>query len=406
MAEWRFGRGWSNDELTARLARARASVRNFDINEEMTAERGWHRHYSRAIIAREAPGPPEPDGPYERAWPFLERYAFSDPRIVKAHFDAAAPFVGRVMLLEARVLGLHYLGAAVVAMLRNARDATRAEHGFRYDTLDCHFERGSEWFIVGKDIHTGDITFTIHAVWRRGQLPNFWSRIGFTILAPRYQRAWHRLAHLRLRALLGSVDLEPLPRGARLVHQGPPLNVARVQETADGPAPEPITTEDNTLSSRTGGFMKEWLLAYGIGAVCGSRSLLVPALLANTSAGPWPLAGPLATAARSAGGRALMAAMATAELLADKSVRIPARTDALPLGARVTTGALSALACARPSQRVPAAVAGAIGALTGAYLFFHLRRLATARLGVPAIMAGAAEDALAIGVGTALMRCR
>ena len=246
MAEWRFGRGWRDDELAVRLAQAQASERNFDLNEEMTAERGWSRHYSSAIIAREAPGPPEPGGPFERARPLLERYAFSDPRIVKAHYDAAAPFLGRVMLLEAQVWGLHYLGAAIVSMLRDDRDATRSEHGFRYDTLASHFERGSEWFVVTKDHPSGDVTFTVHAVWQRGALPNFWSRIGFHLLAPRYQRAWHRLAHLRMRAFLGSVNLEPLPRGARLVHQGPALPVAPVQQTASGPPPAPITDEDET----------------------------------------------------------------------------------------------------------------------------------------------------------------
>ena len=246
MAEWRFGRGWTDEELIVRLQRARASGRNFDVTEEMTPERGWSRHYSKAVIAREAQGPPQPGGAFDRTRPLIERYAFSDPRIVKAHYDAAAPFLGRVMLLEAQVLGLHYLGATVVSVLRDDREATQSVHGFRYDTLAGHFERGSEWFLVTKDHPSGDVTFTIHAAWRRGELPNFWSRIGFRLLAQRYQRAWHRLAHLRLRAMLGSVDLEPLPRGARLVHQGPPVPVAPVQETASGSPPEPITTEDET----------------------------------------------------------------------------------------------------------------------------------------------------------------
>lgn len=250
MAEWRLGRGWSNDELDARLERARGLERNFNAAGGMTAEHGWNRHFSRAVIAREGPGPPEPDGPFERARPLLEGYAFSDPRIVKAHFDAAEPFLGRVMLLEARALGLHYLGAAVVAMLRDERNDARSEHGFRYDTLATHFERGREWFVVGKDHATGDVTFTIDAVWRLGDLPNLWSAIGFRLLVPRYQRAWHRLAHLRMRAMLGSADLEMLPRGTRLVHQGPPLPVAPVQETASGPPPAPITAEKETAAHR------------------------------------------------------------------------------------------------------------------------------------------------------------
>ena len=249
MAEWRFGRGWRDDELAPRLARARASRRNFEeSDDQMTLERGWSRHYSKAVIAREGEGPPEPGGAFERARPLLERYAFSDPRIVKAHYDAASPFLGRVMLIEVQVLGLHYLGSAVVSIVRNDRDATSSVHGFRYDTLAGHFERGSEWFLVTKDHGTGEVTFTVHAGWKRGDLPNAWSRIGFSILAPRYQRAWHRLAHLRMRAMLGSVGLDPLPVGSRLVHQGPPLPIAPVQTTASGAPPAPITSEAESLA--------------------------------------------------------------------------------------------------------------------------------------------------------------
>jgi hypothetical protein len=87
------------------------------------------------------------------------------------------------------------------------------------------------------------VTFTVHAAWKVGDLPNLWSRVGFHFLAPRYQRAWHRLAHLRMRSMLGSVGLEPLPRGARLVHQGPPLPIAPIQATASGTPPAPITSE-------------------------------------------------------------------------------------------------------------------------------------------------------------------
>ena len=246
-AEWRFGRGWSDAELKERLAAAGRRHRNFDETETgMTPERGWNRLYSRATIGREPPGRPTSDGVFARAWPFVESYAFSDPRIVKGHFDAATPFHGRVMLVEAHVLGLHYLGCVVVSAVRHDADERHTVRGFRYDTLDGHFERGLEWFLLTKDHGTGDVSFTVHAGWQRGDLPNAWSRLGFRVLAPRYQRAWHRLAHTRLRALVGSRDLEPLPRGARLVHEGPPLPVAPVQDMASGPPPPPIISEDET----------------------------------------------------------------------------------------------------------------------------------------------------------------
>ena len=152
------------------------------------------------------------------------------------------------MVLEVKVLGLHYLGAVRVAALRDSTDAGRSERGFRYDTLEGHFERGAEWFVVAKDHRSGAVTFRIDAGWRRGQLPNVWSRIGFRLLAQHYQRVWHRRAHLRLRKLLGSQGLEPLPRGARLVHRGVPLPAVADQDAAAVPASEPIVVEDETPS--------------------------------------------------------------------------------------------------------------------------------------------------------------
>lgn len=244
MSEWRFLRGWSEEEMRDRLGAARALQPNFTGDEStMTAERGWSRHYSRATIARESAGPPLPDGPFARAWEHVGRYNFSDPRIVRAHFDPAAPLDGRVMLVEVLILGLRYLNPVRVSRVREFSDAGHSMRGFRYDTLEGHFERGLEWFMLTKDHQTGDVEFTVHAGWRGGQLPNWWSRLGFRLLARRYQRAWHRLAHTRLRGLVGSVGMARLPRGSRLVHSGPPLPVFTVQQAAAGAPPQPVTIE-------------------------------------------------------------------------------------------------------------------------------------------------------------------
>lgn len=251
MAEWRFLRGWTDEELASRLEAARALSRNFDDNEaSMTAERGWSRHHSNALIAREPPGPPLPGGTFERGWEHVSRYAFSDPRIVKGHFDPARPLEQREMLNEVLIWGLHYLNPVRITAVRKHVDAGRTTHGFRYETLEGHFETGLEWFLLAKDHDSGEITFTVHAGWRGGQLPNWWSKIGFMILAPRYQRAWHRLAHLRLRQLVGATDLDPLPHASRLVTQGPPLPVfTTVQSAASGPPPGPIETEREQTSA-------------------------------------------------------------------------------------------------------------------------------------------------------------
>ena len=81
-------------------------------------------------------------------------------------------------------------------------------------------ERGVEWFLLTR-AGNGDITFRIEARWMRGEFPNWWSRLGFVVLAGYYQRRWHRHAHQRM-ALLSYYGSPRRPRGdaAGLTHQG------------------------------------------------------------------------------------------------------------------------------------------------------------------------------------------
>lgn len=223
MAEWRFGRGWTEPELAERLVEAGWLGRNFDATQSaMTRANGWSHYYSESVVARERSGPPDPAGPFERARVALTGYQFSDPAIVVGHFDGAAPLLGRRMLLEVKVLGLHYLCAVVVAAVRDDRVEGRTTFGYRYDTLEGHIESGSEWFLLTKDEATGEIRFRVDASWRPGDLPNAWSRGGFELLAPRYQERWHRRAHGRLFLLAHYGSLTPpRPGPGHLVHAGP-----------------------------------------------------------------------------------------------------------------------------------------------------------------------------------------
>ena len=223
MAEWRFGRSWTPEELEGRLKGVRSAHLNFSINEASGPfAKGWHRYSSEAVIGLESVGAPAPDGPFERAWTAIQNYRFSDPRIVTGHFDPRASLLGRTLLLEIKVLGLHYLCGVRIGAIRERVKAGSYIRGFRYDTLEGHLEEGSEWFLLGKVEKTGEVWFRIHASWRPGQFPNGWSRIGFHLLARRYQLAWHRLAYLRLRQILGStsVDLGSIPEGATLLRTG------------------------------------------------------------------------------------------------------------------------------------------------------------------------------------------
>ncbi len=222
MAEWRLFRGWTDEELRRRLERLDTVERNFTL-EEIGPETGWRYYYSRAVVSRSEPGPPRPGGAFDVGRDAVASYAFSDPRIVTVHLDPSRPLLGRRMLLEIKIFGLHYLSGVVVGDVLSKDVEGRTLFGFRYDTLEGHIERGFEWFILAKDHETGEIFFRIQAVWKPGQFPNWWSRLGFHLFALRYQRAWHRLAHVRLRTLIGSEGLTPLPRPSQMLHFGPEL---------------------------------------------------------------------------------------------------------------------------------------------------------------------------------------
>src|SRR6185503_9950024 len=136
---------------------------NFEgAEEELTGARGWHHWHSEAVIARDADAS---DARFARARVALANYQFSDPGIVVAHFDPRGALLGRRIMLEIKVFGLHCLCAAVVTQVRDEGDV----FGFRYDTLDWHIERGMEWFLLTRDEH-GDIRFRIEARWQRGVL--------------------------------------------------------------------------------------------------------------------------------------------------------------------------------------------------------------------------------------------
>lgn len=203
MAEWRLVRRWSEPELRERLEALAGLGTNFaEAPDDADATADWTRYRSRSILGEEAPGPPRPDGIFERARAGLINYQFSDPDIVRAHFEPDAPLLGRRMLLELRAVRvLRYLAGVVVGSVRDEDDEGGSTSGFRYDTLEGHIEAGTEWFLVHKARETGTVTFRIEASWRPAQFPNWWSRLGFALVGSRYQRRWHRHAHGRLYAI-------------------------------------------------------------------------------------------------------------------------------------------------------------------------------------------------------------
>lgn len=148
---------------------------NFDeAPDDLQATERWTRYRSRSILGEEACGTPEPDGIFERARAAVANYEFSDPDIVRGHFEVGAPLLGRRMLLELRPIRvLRYLAGVVVRSVRDDSDEDGATFGFRYDTLEGHIECGAEWFLIHKARKTGVVTFRIEAAWRPAQFPNW-----------------------------------------------------------------------------------------------------------------------------------------------------------------------------------------------------------------------------------------
>jgi uncharacterized membrane protein len=141
------------------------------------------------------------------------------------------------------------------------------------------------------------------------------------------------------------------------------------------------------------------LLAFALGMCAGLRSMIAPAAIAWAAqfslselrlTSLWFLAAP-ATAY-------IFTALACAELVGDKLPFTPSRLTIGPLAGRIIMGALCGMAlCAATSHAMTlGAIVGSVGAVTGAYLGYHVRRLLTARLKLPDFLVALAEDAVAI----------
>lgn len=142
-------------------------------------------------------------------------------------------------------------------------------------------------------------------------------------------------------------------------------------------------------------------LAAGLGWTAGMRSMTAPALLSHAlSHGRRPLRQP-ARALSSTPARRLLTAAAAGEVAADKVPGMPARTAPPVLAGRIASGALvgAAVAAASRSSVVPAALAGAAGAVAASFAMLRLRTGAAAALGVPDAAVAVVEDALTLVLG-------
>ncbi len=139
-----------------------------------------------------------------------------------------------------------------------------------------------------------------------------------------------------------------------------------------------------------------------IGMVSGLRCMMAPAIVSRASGnGSLPLPpGPLHWLGSTASTNAFTA-LAVGELIADKTPQIPSRTTPGPLAARMISGGLCGAAiCASKGERaLTGAVVGALFAVGGAFLGYHLRRRAVRDGGFPDSVVALTEDAVAITGG-------
>jgi len=85
--EWRFGKGWTDEALSKRLAALAATARDAASPGRPGRVGHLRRVVSTEVLARERVGVPERGGVFERACDLVAAYELSDPGIVAAHFD-------------------------------------------------------------------------------------------------------------------------------------------------------------------------------------------------------------------------------------------------------------------------------------------------------------------------------
>lgn len=145
--------------------------------------------------------------------------------------------------------------------------------------------------------------------------------------------------------------------------------------------------------------------ASGIGAVAGLRSLLAPAAVSQAASRRMlRLRGPAVEFLRSERSANILAALAVAELVADKLPFTPDRTEPPSLLFRAASGALcgAAVASSLRKSAVTGAILGSAAAVGAAFAGRELRRIGQ-RNNWPDVPVALLEDVLAIGGAAAIV---
>lgn len=172
----------------------------------MTSARGWRIDDYRQPLPGEPPGPPAPNGSWERTRQVMLDYEFADPAIVRAIYRRDSPLEGRDMLLEIRFWGLRFrVGVRVSGVIDETRELDGRQArvwGWSYATLQGHLEMGQMDYEAWKWLDTGAVEFRIHVASRASRIGNPIIRLGFRIFGRREQVRFARRACERMACLL------------------------------------------------------------------------------------------------------------------------------------------------------------------------------------------------------------
>jgi len=190
LPDWSIGHA----DVDRRLKALRYRRLNFDPADLGGA--GWHRDDYRQLLPAEEPGQPVPGGAWEIASQLSRSYAFADPTLVEARYDAGDPLDGLNMLLILHAVGLRFYAgvrAGGVADEERQIDGRPVRvSAWDYRTLDGHVEAGQRSYEVRKWLDTGEVEFRIAAVSHRARVANPLVRVGFRLLGRREQIKFYR----------------------------------------------------------------------------------------------------------------------------------------------------------------------------------------------------------------------
>jgi uncharacterized membrane protein len=141
--------------------------------------------------------------------------------------------------------------------------------------------------------------------------------------------------------------------------------------------------------------------AFGIGVVAGLRTFTAPAVVSWAARLRWVhLEGTRFAFMGSRAALAVCTLAALGELIADQLPKVPKRTDAGPLTARILVGTLAGatlcVAAGRPA--LYGVMLGGLGAVVGAFAGYQARTRLVRQLGVPDFLIAIPEDLIAIGL--------